>query len=69
MKGSHKLLRLVAVLGILAVVAAGCSREESGGDASGSGEAKTVKIGFVGPLTGSLASLGLGMKNSIDLAV
>ena len=69
MKGSHKLLRLVAVLGILVVVAAGCSREESGGDAGASGEAKTVKIGFVGPLTGSLASLGLGMKNSIDLAV
>ena len=69
MKGSHKLLRLVAVLGILVILAAGCSREESGGDASASGEAKTVKIGFVGPLTGSLASLGLGMKNSIDLAV
>ena len=69
MKGSHKLLRLVAVLGTLVILAAGCSREESGGDASGSGEAKTVKIGFVGPLTGSLASLGLGMKNSIDLAV
>ena len=69
MKGSHKLLRLVAVLGTLVILAAGCSREESGGDASGGGEAKTVKIGFVGPLTGSLASLGLGMKNSIDLAV
>ena len=69
MKGSHKLLRLVAVLGILVVVAAGCSREESGGDAGASGEAKTVKIGFVGPLTGSLASLGLGMSNSVDLAV
>jgi branched-chain amino acid transport system substrate-binding protein len=69
LKGSHKLLRLVAVLGTLVILAAGCSREESGGDASGSGEAKTVKIGFVGPLTGSLASLGLGMKNSIDLAV
>jgi branched-chain amino acid transport system substrate-binding protein len=69
LKGSHKLLRLVAVLGTLVILAAGCSREESGGDASGGGEAKTVKIGFVGPLTGSLASLGLGMKNSIDLAV
>ena len=69
MKGSHKLLRLVAVLGTLVILLASCSREESGGDASGSGEAKTVKIGFVGPLTGSLASLGLGMKNSIDLAI
>jgi branched-chain amino acid transport system substrate-binding protein len=69
LKGSHKLLRLVAVLGILVVVAAGCGREESGGDAGAGGEAKTVKIGFVGPLTGSLASLGLGMSNSIDLAV
>jgi branched-chain amino acid transport system substrate-binding protein len=69
LKGSHKLLRLVAVLGILVVVAAGCGREESGGDAGAAGEAKTVKIGFVGPLTGSLASLGLGMSNSIDLAV
>jgi branched-chain amino acid transport system substrate-binding protein len=69
LKGSHKLLRLVAVLGTLVIVAAGCSREESGGDADASGEAKTVKIGFVGPLTGSLASLGLGMSNSVDLAV
>lgn len=68
MKAGHRLLRLVAVLGILVLLAAGCSREEESPSASGGGS-KTVKIGFVGPLTGSLASLGLGMKNSIDLAV
>lgn len=33
------------------------------------GEKKTVKIGFIGPLTGSVAAIGLGARNSADLAV
>jgi branched-chain amino acid transport system substrate-binding protein len=30
---------------------------------------QTVKIGIVAPLSGSLSALGLGMKNSVDLAI
>jgi branched-chain amino acid transport system substrate-binding protein len=62
-----KILPGLAVAVILAMVATGCSRESGGG---GGGEAKkTVKIGVIAPLTGPLSPLGLGIKNSVDLAV
>jgi branched-chain amino acid transport system substrate-binding protein len=35
----------------------------------GGNSAKTVKIAFVGPITGPNAALGIGMKNSAQLAV
>jgi len=49
----------------------GCgTRGDSGSDASGSGAAnKTVKLGVIAPLSGDLAALGLGIKNSVDLAI
>jgi branched-chain amino acid transport system substrate-binding protein len=62
-----KLLRAVTVFGVVLLLAAGCSREEGGG-----GEAaatKTVKIGVIAPFTGPLSELGLGIRNSVDLAV
>jgi branched-chain amino acid transport system substrate-binding protein len=52
---------------ILAMVAAGCSRESGGG--GGGAAKKTVKLGVIAPLTGPLSPLGLGIKNSVDLAV
>lgn len=39
----------------------------SGG--SSSGTTKTVKIGLIAPLSGDLSAVGLGMKNSLDLAI
>jgi branched-chain amino acid transport system substrate-binding protein len=61
-----RILPGLAVAVILAMVATGCSREEGGGG----GEAKkTAKIGVIAPLTGPLSPLGLGIKNSVDLAV
>jgi branched-chain amino acid transport system substrate-binding protein len=63
----HRILPGLAVAVILAMVATGCSRESGGG---GGGEAKkTAKIGVIAPLTGPLSALGLGIKNSVDLAV
>jgi branched-chain amino acid transport system substrate-binding protein len=51
-----------------AIVIAGCgSNKSSGGTGSGGGH--TVIIGMSAPLTGPLSALGLGMKNSVDLAV
>ena len=49
------------------VLAACGSKKESG---AGSNQAKnTVKLALIAPLSGDLSALGLGMKNSIDLAV
>lgn len=42
----------------------------AGGTSGASGTTvKTVKIGTISPLTGSLSPLGLGIKNSVDLAI
>ena len=62
-----RVLQSVTVLGALLLVVAGCSRDSGGGDAQE--EKKTVKIGVIAPLTGNLSELGLGIKNSVDLAV
>lgn len=48
----------VGVLGILALVAAGCAQAKD-----------TVRIAFIGPLTGGNAAPGLGGRNSALLAV
>ena len=39
------------------------------GGGSGGEATKTAKIGVIAPLTGDLSPLGLGIKNSVDLAV
>lgn len=41
----------------------------TGGEFSSAYAKETVKVGFVGPLTGGLSSLGMGGRNSADLAV
>ena len=60
-----------ASLLVASLALAGCgTRGDSGSSASGSGAAnKTVKIGVIAPLSGDLAALGLGIKNSVDLAI
>jgi branched-chain amino acid transport system substrate-binding protein len=58
----------VIVLVTAAVLLAACGsnkNETSGGSASN----RVAKIGVIAPLTGSLAPLGLGIKNSVDLAI
>ncbi|GAA2510259.1 branched-chain amino acid ABC transporter substrate-binding protein [Streptomyces gobitricini] len=64
----RSLLILTAVLttGALSLTACG-SRDDKGGDAAAGG-GTTVVIGVDAPLTGDLSALGLGIKNSVDLA-
>jgi branched-chain amino acid transport system substrate-binding protein len=62
-----RFLQAVTTLGVLLLLVAGCSREEGGGQAAQ--ETKTAKIGVIAPLTGPLSELGLGIKNSVDLAI
>jgi branched-chain amino acid transport system substrate-binding protein len=57
----------VAVGAVLALVLGACGSSKK--EASSSGNNKVVKIGFIAPLSGDLSALGLGMKNSVDLAI
>ncbi|MCI4043153.1 branched-chain amino acid ABC transporter substrate-binding protein [Streptomyces sp. TRM75563] len=64
------MLILTAVLttGALTLTACG-SRDDSKGSGDGGGGNQTVVIGLDAPLTGDLSALGLGIKNSAELAV
>lgn len=59
------ILTTVLTTGALTLTACG-SRDKSGDDSSG--KKQTVVIGVDAPLTGDLSALGLGIKNSADLA-
>lgn len=65
----RSLLILTAVLttGALTLTACG-SRDDSNNSSGGDGGTQTVVIGLDAPLTGDLSALGLGIKNSADLA-
>lgn len=66
----RSLLILTAVLttGALTLTACG-SRDDSKNSGDGDSGNQTVVIGLDAPLTGDLSALGLGIKNSADLAV
>ncbi|MCS0637385.1 branched-chain amino acid ABC transporter substrate-binding protein [Streptomyces sp. LP05-1] len=66
----HRSLLIIASVvttGALTLTACG-SRDAKGSDSAGGG-GTTVVIGVDAPLTGDLSALGLGIKNSVDLAV
>ncbi|MFG3493551.1 branched-chain amino acid ABC transporter substrate-binding protein [Streptomyces sp. NPDC047928] len=65
----RSLLMLTTVITTGALTLSACgSRDDKGGDSAGGGNT-TVVIGLDAPLTGDLSALGLGIKNSVDLAV
>jgi branched-chain amino acid transport system substrate-binding protein len=51
----------------LAMSACGSRAEQAPGGQAGA--AKVAKIGVIAPLSGDLSALGLGIKNSVDLAI
>jgi branched-chain amino acid transport system substrate-binding protein len=51
----------------LAVSACGSRAQQAPGGEAGS--AKVAKIGVIAPLSGDLSALGLGIRNSVDLAI
>ncbi|MDW4907904.1 branched-chain amino acid ABC transporter substrate-binding protein [Streptomyces sp. ADMS] len=64
----RSLIAITATLAAGALTLTACgSRDDDGGSDSGSG-GTTVTIGVDAPLTGDLSALGLGIKNSVDLA-
>lgn len=78
---NSRLIRAVAPVAVLCVTLAACGSDKKETPAAGSAAAtsgasaapaagtKVVKIGFISPLSGGLSALGLGMKNSIQLAI
>lgn len=61
------ILTTVLTTGALTLTACG-SRDDDKNNSSGGGENQTVVIGVDAPTTGDLSALGLGIKNSADLA-
>ncbi|WP_030858804.1 branched-chain amino acid ABC transporter substrate-binding protein [Streptomyces sp. NRRL S-37] len=66
----RSLIAITAALAAGALTLTACgSRDENGGGSSDSGNGgTTVVIGVDAPMTGDLSALGLGIKNSVDLA-
>ena len=62
-------LAVPLLVGSLALSACGSKKENGSGSGSSTSANKTVTIGMIAPLSGSLSSLGLGMRNSAQLAV
>ncbi|MEU3205218.1 branched-chain amino acid ABC transporter substrate-binding protein [Streptomyces cyaneofuscatus] len=64
----RSLLILTAVLTTGALTLTACGSRDDSNNSSGDGGTTTVVIGLDAPLTGDLSALGLGIKNSADLA-
>lgn len=61
--------KLVGVaLAVSSLAFAGCGTRTDTGNSGGSGT-KVATIGVIAPLSGDLSALGLGIKNSVDLAI
>ncbi|GEL19535.1 branched-chain amino acid ABC transporter substrate-binding protein [Pseudonocardia asaccharolytica] len=72
MSRKRAVVATAAVLaGALVLTACGTNRSETGGTAGGSCDTSkgTLVIGMIAPLSGGLSALGLGMRNSAELAV
>jgi len=67
-KHSFKLVGVALVAASLAF--AGCgSRADTASSSGASGSSKVATIGVISPLSGDLSALGLGIRNSVDLAI
>lgn len=62
-----KVLAVLLALTMVVLCFAACGGKDDAG--AGSSDAKTIKIGLSGPLTGSAAQYGIGVKNGAQLAV
>jgi branched-chain amino acid transport system substrate-binding protein len=70
-RGRSRLFRSLALFAVAALALAACGDNDDDDEGSGSGgrTQKTVKIAFVGPLTGDAANLGINIRNGIKVAL
>jgi len=64
-----RIVRLAVPAVVGAVALAGCGSNKSSNSGSSANGEKTVTIGTIAPLSGSLSALGAGINNGVDLAV
>ncbi len=57
------------MIAALSLSACGSRGDKKSGDGGGSGGGSTVTIGIDAPLTGDLSAIGIGIRNSVELAV
>ena len=70
MRRTNRTIRLIAVVAVAVLVLGACGDNGGDDDTGGAqGDAKTLKIGVIAPLTGDLSALGLGIRNGVDLAI
>ena len=70
MRRTNRTIRLIAGLAVAVLVLGACGDNGDDDDTGGTqGDAQTLKIGVVAPLTGDLSALGLGIRNGVDLAI
>jgi branched-chain amino acid transport system substrate-binding protein len=62
-------LAFTALIGSAALVLAGCAPATDGGADGADADLPVVKIGYIGPLSGGSASLGVPSLNAMELAV
>ncbi|MBG0856126.1 branched-chain amino acid ABC transporter substrate-binding protein [Streptomyces spinoverrucosus] len=65
----RSLIAITAALAAGALTLTACGSRDGDGGSDSNGGGTTVVIGVDAPLTGDLSALGLGIKNSVDLAV
>ncbi|WP_295693882.1 branched-chain amino acid ABC transporter substrate-binding protein [Lapillicoccus sp.] len=66
----RSIVRIGVPLAVAALALSACGSRATTSTGSSSGSAsKTVKIGVIAPLSGSLSALGLGIQHSVELAV
>lgn len=68
LRGRKSSLGIVVLAATVILSACGSDKDETQ-QGTDTGSDKTVKIGVIAPLSGSLTALGLGIKNGADLAV
>ncbi|MFE2039605.1 branched-chain amino acid ABC transporter substrate-binding protein [Streptomyces sp. NPDC059477] len=65
----RSLIAMTAVLAAGALTLTACGSRDEGSSSDSGSDSTTVVIGVDAPLTGDLSALGLGIKNSVDLAI
>ncbi len=65
----HRLIAVGATLLAATLSMSACGSRADQGGTAGESTNKVAKIGVVAPLSGDLSALGLGIRNSVDLAV
>ena len=65
----RSIIRLGVPLAVAALALSACGSRSDSATGSSAASTKVAKIGVIAPLSGGLSAMGLGIKNSVDLAI